>query len=356
MYVREQAGRTAGARRVRRAAADSAISSTSCSAARRRAKGEARAAKGRDLEYALNIDFWQAISGTQVRLNITRQETCATCSGTGQRRRTTAVCPECNGSGQGHSDGGRDALQTARARGATERGGCETPVRHATATARAAPETVEVRIPPGAQTGSRLRVAGKGNAGTIGAPAGDLYITVGSRRIRSSARRRQHRDRVPVRVDGGGTGNARSKCRRSTAGRCSRFPRARKNGQKFRLREKGVFNARKDTARRPDRRSHASRRRTSETSGRARFCANEPDCIRRIRGPRSGRRSSAMATDEIKSRLHDLGGCRAVSDSSADAAAVRAGRAAAPSRSDGNTRLYTDEDLERLEVILQAHA
>src|SRR5580698_731306 len=55
--------------------------------------------KGADLEYGLSIDFWQAIKGTQVRLNISRQETCLTCNGTGARPGANAVCPECNGSG-----------------------------------------------------------------------------------------------------------------------------------------------------------------------------------------------------------------------------------------------------------------
>jgi molecular chaperone DnaJ len=55
--------------------------------------------KGADLEYGLSIDFWQAIKGTQVRLNISRQETCTTCNGTGSKSGANAVCPECNGSG-----------------------------------------------------------------------------------------------------------------------------------------------------------------------------------------------------------------------------------------------------------------
>src|SRR5271168_4328544 len=56
--------------------------------------------KGSDLEYGLSIDFWQAIKGTQVRLNINRQEVCATCGGTGAAKTATnTICPECNGSG-----------------------------------------------------------------------------------------------------------------------------------------------------------------------------------------------------------------------------------------------------------------
>ena len=55
--------------------------------------------KGSDLEYGLNIDFWQAIKGTQVRLNISRQESCPVCGGTATRSGANTVCPECNGSG-----------------------------------------------------------------------------------------------------------------------------------------------------------------------------------------------------------------------------------------------------------------
>src|ERR1700694_4905665 len=55
--------------------------------------------KGSDLEYALNVDFWQGIRGTQVKLNITRQEVCDNCGGTGSAGSGVAVCPECNGSG-----------------------------------------------------------------------------------------------------------------------------------------------------------------------------------------------------------------------------------------------------------------
>src|SRR5579871_2073944 len=55
--------------------------------------------KGTDIEYGLNIDFWQAIRGTQARLSIAHQEACATCNGTGVRRGADVVCPECSGSG-----------------------------------------------------------------------------------------------------------------------------------------------------------------------------------------------------------------------------------------------------------------
>ena len=200
--------------------------------------------KGTDLEYGLSIDFWQAIRGTQVRLKINRQEVCRTCDGTGARAGANTVCPECNGSGNVTQVAGamRFSLTCPRCEGAgrlTNR--CATchgdgRVSHA--------ETVEVRIPAGAQQGSRLRVASKGNAGTHGAPAGDLYITV-----RVDPHPLFHRDgddiqiQLPVRIDEAGLG---TKIEVPTIdGRALlRIPQGTKNGQKFRLREKGVQNSR----------------------------------------------------------------------------------------------------------------
>ena len=51
--------------------------------------------QGTDLEYALNIDFWQAIRGTQARISITRHDVCGTCSGTGVASGGAVSCPQC---------------------------------------------------------------------------------------------------------------------------------------------------------------------------------------------------------------------------------------------------------------------
>jgi len=203
--------------------------------------------KGTDLEYGLSIDFWQAIRGTQVRLKINRQEVCATCNGTGSRSGANMVCPECNGSGNVTQMAGamRFSLTCPRCEGSGRlTNKCATchgdgRISH--------PETVEVRIPPGAQQGSRLRVAGKGNAGTHGAAAGDLYITV---RVEDHPFFRRDADdiliTVPVRIDEAGLG---TKIEVPTIdGRAQlKIPQGTKNGQKFRMREKGVQNSRTGT-------------------------------------------------------------------------------------------------------------
>jgi molecular chaperone DnaJ len=108
-------------------------------------------------------------------------------------------------------------------------------------------ETIEVRIPAGAQNGSRLRVPGKGNAGTLGAPAGDLYITT---RVEEHPFFRRDGDsihiRVPVSVSEAGLG-AKIEVPTIDGRALLKIPPGTQNAQKFRLREKGVYNARKDS-------------------------------------------------------------------------------------------------------------
>jgi molecular chaperone DnaJ len=209
--------------------------------------GAAPPEKGADLEYGLSIDFWQAIKGTQVRLNITRQETCPTCNGTGSRAGANAVCPECNGSGSVTQTAGamKFSLTCPRCDG-TGRLINKCTTCHGDGVVSKS-ETVDVRIPPGAQQGSRLRVAGKGNSGTHGAAAGDLYITI---RVEPHPIFRREGDdieiTVPVRIDEAGLG---TKIEVPTIdGRALlKIPQGTKNGQKFRLREKGVLNSRTNT-------------------------------------------------------------------------------------------------------------
>lgn len=202
--------------------------------------------KGTDLEYSLNIDFWQAIKGTQVRLNIQRLDTCQSCRGTGESGGAASVCPQCNGSGNVTQLVGamRFSLTCPRC-GGTGRAARPCPACGGDGRVPVN-ETVDVRIPPGASTGSRLRVAGKGNAGTMGAPSGDLYITV---RVEEHPLFRREGDdiyiKVPVSVWEAGLG-ARIEVPTVDGRALLKIPQGTQNGQKFRLREKGVFNSRKN--------------------------------------------------------------------------------------------------------------
>jgi molecular chaperone DnaJ len=210
-------------------------------------RGEASQAtpeKGEDLEYSLNIDFWQAIKGTQMRLNITRYEVCQTCNGSGSAGGQTGTCPECNGTGSVSQMAGamRFNLSCPKCGGSGKlKNACPTcqgegRIPHT--------ESVEVRIPPGARNGSRLRVPGKGNAGSMGAPPGDLYITT---RVEEHPYFLREGDdihiRVPVAVWEAGLG-AKIEVPTIDGRTLLKVPQGTQNGQKFRLREKGVFNAR----------------------------------------------------------------------------------------------------------------
>ncbi|MBV6430482.1 MAG: Chaperone protein DnaJ [Bryobacteraceae bacterium] len=203
--------------------------------------------RGSDLEYALNIDFWQSIKGTQVRLTIQRQETCGTCGGTGSSGGGAATCPQCNGTGNVTQMAGamRFSLTCPRCEGSGKlRNAC--PACHGEGRTTQ-PETVEVRIPAGARTGSRLRVAGKGSAGLMGGPPGDLFITV-----RVDEHPFFHRDgddviiKVPISVSEACLG-AKIEVPTVDGKALLKIPQGTRNGQRFRLREKGIFSARTNT-------------------------------------------------------------------------------------------------------------
>ncbi len=200
--------------------------------------------KGGDLEYVMDIGFWQAIKGMQARLNITRYEVCDTCRGSGSTGAGEAACAECKGSGHVSQMAGamRFNINCQRCGGKGKlRNACPACGGDGRLTRS---ETVEVRIPPGARSGSRLRVPAKGNAGTMGAPPGDLYITT-----KVEEHPFFHRDgdnieiKVPIAVWEAALG---SKIEVPTIdGRALlKIPQGARNGQRFRLREKGVPNSR----------------------------------------------------------------------------------------------------------------
>lgn len=198
---------------------------------------------GTDLEYGLDIDFWQAIRGTQVRLTINRQEPCVTCGGSGAGPGSETVCPQCHGSGTVEQSAGAMRFKISCPRcGGSGRLTNACPACHGDGLVTRQ-ETVEVRIPAGARTGSRLRLSGKGNAGTGGGAAGDLYITT---RVQPHPVFEWLGDdihvRLPITVSEAGLG---AKIDVPTIdGRATlRIPPGTQNGQKLRMRHKGVLNS-----------------------------------------------------------------------------------------------------------------
>jgi molecular chaperone DnaJ len=143
-------------------------------------RGRSRAQRGADLRYDMSLTFEEASAGVTTKIKLPRQEYCEACNGTGAKKGTgvqacqtcagrgqlayqqgfftiTRTCPACQGAGQIV----KERCQECRGQGRLER-----------------EKTIELRIPPGVDTGTRLRVAGEGEPGPNGGPPGDLYVVL----------------------------------------------------------------------------------------------------------------------------------------------------------------------------------
>ena len=198
---------------------------------------------GGDLEYQIEIDFWDAVRGAVKKLQITRMETCEPCHGTGAVG-SPQPCPICGGTGTIQQSAGKMRFNvpctrcggTGKLRTVCKTCGGEGRIRRT--------ETIDVRIPAGVASGSRVRVPGKGNAGTMGAPVGDLYLRVDVKPHPFFERRGNDLYvKVPVTVSEATLG---SKVEVPTIDGRSlvRIPPGTNSGSTLRLREKGVPSAR----------------------------------------------------------------------------------------------------------------
>jgi molecular chaperone DnaJ len=203
---------------------------------------------GTDLDYQVNVGFWQAIRGSELRLNITRLAACATCQGRGFRE-SPGVCSQCNGTGHISQASGRMRFNTvcpACGGSGKARHPCETCSGEGLVSRT---EPLTVRIKAGTRDGQRIRLAGKGNAGRLGGPPGDLYIII---RIGEHPVFRREGDNIFVTVPVSATEAALgAKIEVPTIdGRALlKIPPGTQSGQKLRLREKGVPSAAKEGVR-----------------------------------------------------------------------------------------------------------
>ncbi len=147
---------------------------------RHRGGGRSRVQRGSDLRYDMTLTFEEASMGVNTKIRVPRQEYCESCNGTGAKKGTGVVacqtcagrgqlvyqqgfftinrtCPACQGAGQIV----KERCPDCRGQGRVDR-----------------ERTIELRIPPGVDTGTRLRVQGEGEPGPNGGPAGDLYVVL----------------------------------------------------------------------------------------------------------------------------------------------------------------------------------
>lgn len=135
---------------------------------------------GADLRFDLEIDFEEAVLGSHRQIRINVNETCSKCKGSGAEPGSgRKTCADCGGAGQVVSGGGfvqfRQTCPTCRGTGQVIEKPCSKC--HGQGLVRTK-RTIDVKIPAGVETGSRLRISGKGEGGLRGGPAGDLYIVL----------------------------------------------------------------------------------------------------------------------------------------------------------------------------------
>lgn len=139
-----------------------------------------RAEKGADLRYNLEISFEEAAFGLETKINIPRMEACSACNGSGAKSSTKlSGCPTCKGSGQIRIQQGFFTLSRTCSHCNGEGRIITDPCDKCRGRKRVQKErTLSLKIPPGVETGSRLRLSGEGEGGVNGGPPGDLYVVI----------------------------------------------------------------------------------------------------------------------------------------------------------------------------------
>ena len=136
------------------------------------------AKRGADLQYDVQLNFDEALKGVSKKVEVRRAEKCSACKGTGAKPGTSRVtCPTCKGSGNVSQGQGLFGFSRTCARCQ----GAGTIVEQPCSACRGAGtvtkmKPITVNVPAGATDGGKLRFKGKGEPGTEGGPAGDLYV------------------------------------------------------------------------------------------------------------------------------------------------------------------------------------
>jgi len=205
-----------------------------------RTRRAGRSHRGRDLEIAVDITLEEVAKGTEKTVTIPRYEVCSTCSGSGAKPGTKKVtCSQCKGSGRIVVSSGFFQLSQTCPKCSGEGSIIQTPCHTCNGQGRTKEvHKLKVKIPPGVDTGSHLRIRGEGEAGTAG--RGDLYVII---EVKQHPIFERHNNDILVSVTislakailGGGQdvptldGNVNMK-----------IPAGTQSGKIFRLRRKGI--------------------------------------------------------------------------------------------------------------------
>jgi molecular chaperone DnaJ len=152
------------------------------SGAGRRASNPNAPRRGADLEYSMRVSLEDAYRGVTRKIQVPRLETCKHCGGNGAEPGSSVeTCPDCGGSGQAQRVVNTPFGQMAQVTTCPNCHGQGKIIKNLCKECRGAgrvkaTRSVDVKIPPGVDTGVRLRVGGQGEAGVNGGPQGDLYL------------------------------------------------------------------------------------------------------------------------------------------------------------------------------------
>lgn len=146
-------------------------------------RGRSGPARGADLRFDLEISLEDAYGGKTVEIAVPSTETCDRCNGDGAEPGTEIeVCPTCNGLGRVRATQGFFTMERTCPTCGGQGRYLKTPCRKCDGVGRVRVERMlSVKIPPGVEDGTRIRLAGEGDAGARGGPRGDLYIFVSIR-------------------------------------------------------------------------------------------------------------------------------------------------------------------------------
>ena len=141
-------------------------------------KRRVRPSSGADLRYDLKISFYDAAFGKETEIEIPKNVLCEICSGTGAKPGTHAThCPNCKGTGQVTRSQGFFTISTTCGQCRGEGKVIPHPCKECRGFGRVGKNRkIQIKIPAGVDTGSKLRIRGEGEEGERGGPPGDLYV------------------------------------------------------------------------------------------------------------------------------------------------------------------------------------
>jgi len=199
--------------------------------------------RGADLRYNMSITLDEAFNGKTAQIRVPTSVSCETCDGSGAKSGTNpTTCPTCSGAGKIRASQGFFTIErpcpTCHGRGET----IQNPCADCGGAGRVTKErTLSVNIPPGVEDGTRIRLAGEGEAGMRGGPAGDLYIFLSIEP--HSIFQRDGADifcRVPISMTTAALGGQIEVPTVEGAISRVKIPEATQSGKQFRLKGKGM--------------------------------------------------------------------------------------------------------------------